>query len=70
MLLTVADGVLDSNPASYDPKIECNVAELIWGYAKKLLPARGGFKSVYDAVNLRSCHENADHAFVNNLKKR
>ena len=69
VLFAVVGGILDSKPVSYDPNIECDLAELIWGYAKKLLPAQGDFKSVYDAVNLGSCHKNADHIF-NNLKKR
>ena len=64
-------GVLDSKPVSYDPDLECDIAELIWWYAKKLLPSQGEFKSVYDAVNLRSCYKNdEDHDFASNLKKR
>jgi len=71
VLVAVVNGVLDSKPVSYDPKIECDLAELIWGYAKKLLPSRGDLQSVYDAVNLKNCHEkDADHVFVESLKKR
>ena len=71
LLVAVGDaGLLDSKPVSYDPNIECDLAELIWGYAKKLLPSRGHFKSVYDAVNLKNCHKDADHVFVNSLKER
>lgn len=40
----------------YDPKIECDLAELIWEYAKKLMPSRNDFLSVYDAVNLDKCN--------------
>lgn len=40
----------------YDPHIECDLAELIWEYSKKLMPSRGVFSSVYDAVNLDKCN--------------
>jgi len=49
-------GNSDSQQISYDPDIECDLAELIWEYAKKLIPSRGAFLSVYDAVNLEKCN--------------
>jgi len=49
-------GRSDSQQVSYDPDIECDLAELIWEYAKKLIPSRGAFLSVYDAVNLEKCN--------------
>jgi len=55
-LPTFGDGSSDSQQVSYDPDIECDLAELIWEYAKKLLPSRGAFLSVYDAVNLEKCN--------------
>ena len=55
-LLTFVHGSSDTQPVSYDPDIECDLAELIWEYAKKLLPSQGAFLSVYDAVNLQKCN--------------
>ena len=63
---------LASDSVSYDPNIECDLSELIWEYAKKLMPSRGTFSSVYDAVNLDKCNV-SKHAVSNpakNLRKK
>ena len=41
---------------SFDPKIDCDIAKLALDYAKKLLPSRGSFNSVYDALQLQKCN--------------
>ena len=56
LILPLASCLHDSKATPYDPKIECDLAELIWEYAKKLMPSRGAFPSVYDAVNLDKCN--------------
>ena len=60
-------------PSLYDPHIECDLAELIWEYSKKLMPSRGVFTPVYDAVNLDKCNvtKHADEKPAENaIKKR
>jgi len=72
VLLPLVSCLSDSKTVSYDPKIECNLAELIWEYAKKLMPSRGEFSSVYDAVNLEKCNVSkyGGKSVENMLKKR
>ena len=72
LILPLASCLSDST-VHYDPKIECDLAELIWEYAKKLMPSRGTFPSVYDAVNLEKCNVSKYAAWnpvENNQKKR
>ena len=72
LILPLASCLSDST-VHYDPKIECDLAELIWEYAKKLMPSRGTFPSVYDAVNLDKCNVSkyaVRNPVENNLKKR
>ena len=57
LILPLVNCLSDLGTAPYDPDIECDLAELIWEYAKKLMPSRGAaFSSVYDAVNLDKCN--------------
>ena len=60
------------NQHPYDPHIECDLAELIWEYSKKLMPSRGVFTPVYDAVNLDKCNvtKHADGKPAENTIKR
>ena len=39
-----------------DPKRDCALKELVWDFAKKLLPRQGEFKSAYDALQLEACN--------------
>ena len=73
LILPLTNCLSDSGTDPYDPNIECDLAELIWEYAKKLMPSRGVFSSVYDAVNLDKCNvsKHADSNPAENvLKKR
>ena len=56
LLLLLSSVLSNSATVSYDPNIECDTAELTWKYAQKLMPSRGTFPSVYDAVNLKKCN--------------
>ena len=39
-------------PLGVSPEIDCPIRELAWEYARKLLPQRGQFMEVYDALQL------------------
>ena len=73
LLLLLSSVLSNSATVSYDPNIECDIAELMWKYGQKLMPSRGTFPSVYDAVNLKKCniskHVESDPV-ENVLKKR
>ena len=44
-----------SSPTNIDPKLDCDIKELAWDYAKKLLPWQGDFMSAYNALQLGAC---------------
>jgi hypothetical protein len=44
-----------ASPANVDPELDCDLRALAWDYARKLLPLRGEFTSVYDALQLENC---------------
>ena len=73
LLLPLTNATIYGDNVSYDPNIECDLSELIWEYAKKLMPSRGVFSSVYDAVNLDKCNvskHTASNSAKNLHKKR
>lgn len=41
-------------PNNVSPKLDCAIKELAWNYSKKLLPKRGNFLSVFDALQLQT----------------
>jgi len=48
------------SPNSVDPSLDCDLRNLAWDYAKKLLPQYGTFQTVYDALQLQTCNINPD----------
>jgi len=53
---TTSDYAKKSFTKTFDPNIECDVAELALDYAMKLQPFRDSFASVYDALELKKCN--------------
>ena len=42
-------------PGNIPPKTDCNIREFMWESGKKLMPRRGSFKTLYDALQLSAC---------------
>jgi hypothetical protein len=51
----VNSGTPPGVPASFD----CAIRSAAWEYGKKLMPARGSFRSLYDALQLGACSDDA-----------
>ncbi len=45
----------NGTPAGVPPSFDCAVRKLALDYGKKLLPERGEFKSLFDALQLQNC---------------
>ena len=43
-------------PTNIDPSLDCDLRNVAWEYAKKLLPQYGTFQAVYDALQLQNCN--------------
>ena len=44
-------------PANVPSEVDCAVRKLAWQYGKRLLPDRGEFKSLFEAMQLQFCNE-------------
>jgi len=44
------------SPINVDPSIDCDIRNLAYHYAQKLLPQHGQFRAVYDALQLHNCN--------------
>lgn len=47
--------VHSGTPWDVDPATDCAIRELAWEYGQTLMPARGEFRSLFDALQLASC---------------
>eukprot|EP00965_Chrysotila_dentata_P056210 1864140-Pleurochrysis_carterae.AAC.2 len=47
---------LGGTPPGVPIEIDCAVRTLGWNYGKQLLPERGDFKSLFDALQLHACN--------------
>lgn len=47
--------VHSGTPEGIDPKTDCAIRELAWRYGKGLKPGRGGFRQLFDALQLGLC---------------
>ena len=56
------------SPVNVDPNLDCDLRNLAWDYAKKLLPQYGTFQVVYDALQLQNCDTKLDTGRVYNFK--
>ena len=50
-----AEFVHNGSPAGISNETDCAIRELAWVYGKQLMPARGSFKTLYDALQLDAC---------------
>ena len=48
------------SPINVDQSLDCDLRNLAWDYAKKLLPQYGTFQAVYDALQLQNCNTSLD----------
>ena len=46
----------DLSPLNVDPELDCELRNLAYQYAQKLLPQYGNFRAVYDALRLHNCN--------------
>ena len=44
------------SPANVDPSLDCDLRDLAYKYAQKILPQYGSFRAVYDALQLQNCN--------------
>ena len=42
-------------PGGIPPKTDCNVREFMWDAGQKLMPRRGSFKTLFDAMQVLAC---------------
>ena len=59
-LLLLCYGLIQCNgdglsPLNVEPSLDCEIRNLAYQYAQKLLPQYGKFQSVYDALQLQKC---------------
>ena len=43
------------SPTNISPATDCAIREAAWEYGKNLMPSRGSFKTLYDALQLGAC---------------
>jgi len=57
LLPSLSDGALvhSGTPPGVPSSFDCAIREAAWAYGKRLLPARGTFRSLYDALQLGLC---------------
>ena len=55
-----ASFVHSGTPAGVPPDSDCAIRNLAYEYGKKLMPERGDFKSLFDALQLEVCGKEED----------
>jgi hypothetical protein len=48
--------VFSGTPSGVPAATDCAIRQLAWEYGRKLQPARGGFQTLYDALQLGACN--------------
>ena len=48
-------------PAAVPPLVDCAVRQLAWEYGRSLLPERGSFRTLFDALQLAFCNLTTPH---------